>query len=270
MKREKPLAGGYINRVVLDTETLTVRKYYQMGNGVNLSPQLRFEAERESLETYPFAPELINYDDQSIEMSFVVGESFLDSLYPKLDYNCQHQVAETAGKTLAAIHNEAQASVVPVFHTAHWQHCLELVEQTQLQLTSVDIDPESLSEYLYTSYDPDEIEARGLVWTHGDYWFNNLIGEIDNTGFRLGGVIDWELAQWHTPYRDFGSVLVSIEQPHPNSQVAFWRGYGYHPQRALQQHFASLKILEWIQADSEFNPQSPFYSQKINFIKNLG
>jgi aminoglycoside phosphotransferase (APT) family kinase protein len=121
-------------------------------------------------------------------------------------------------------------------------------------------------------YEKKEIEKHGQVWTHGDYWLSNYVGKRVGDNFELEAVIDWETAKLTTPYEDFATVLMSIEQTHPNSSAFFWHGYGIKPIHTLQQHFAVLKTLEWMRADKEAQEDqftSPFYATKIQMLKRL-
>lgn len=262
------LKGGTLNPIFFHEEKGVVTKGYETGNGVVRDPHTRRLSEIISLKTIRFAPSYLGQTEATIFMSFVNGEKSLDEAVHIFPEPLRYAIFQTAGETLKEIHRTHQKAVPHSYHEAHTRYFCDLVNATKERLNLVGIPFSDLLSFLLQSYDPEEVNKRGIVWTHGDYWLNNLIGEEHAHKFTLNGVIDWELAGYASPYKDFSLVKMSIEDVHEGSSAPFWQGYGSQPQKKLQTHFAIMKTLEWIAGEPKENPlNSSFYEQKFKMIR---
>lgn len=258
------LRGGLINKVTLDPGTGLVTKTFQQGNGIEVLPRTRLLAESRSLRTMLVAPDLRGLTRQSITMTFVDGEKQLDEEVKEYSEHRKNSVFNIAGQTLASIHDRVCTSVNG-YSAGHQHRVQSLLNKTGNALKDNGINTEHLAMFLTDSYNEREIERRGLVWTHGDYWLNNVIGTPNNGSFSVNGVIDWELAKLDTPYEDFAVVEMSIEDLHQGSSTPFWIGYGETPDAGLKRHYAIVKTMDWMTQDQNFD--TDFYQTKFDVIK---
>lgn len=203
-------------------------------------------------------------------MEYLYGETGLDETVSYLPESCQTEIYHTAGQVLQEVHSHLRGRCngrdvsQQLFHRS-----LVSLNEVKDILTSQGIITNKVIDYLHSNLPgvKDKVSKRGLSWTQGDYWLNNLIGRIRDRHFSLSGVIDWELASYTTPYVDYASVFLSIEMPHPESSGPFWKGYGNTPDHPTIRYFAITKILDWLSHDPEADLNSHFYFDKINFMR---
>lgn len=258
--------GGTTNHIYLAGNE-HVKKDFVFGNGVNKSIAQRLVSEYWSMKLVDISPQFAGVEGQSLFMSYIDGENQLDKAIISYPESASFLIYKLAGESLKKIHEVIRIKSGN-YHKRHLKKCLESVSAAQGILLSKGINALSVYESLFHSYSEKEIDKLGLVWTHGDYWLNNLIGRRENGSFRLSGIIDWELAGLGSPYEDFAIVKMSIEDVHPESSSPFWDGYGHKPASDLQRHFAILKTLEWMNAEPEDNDlDSPFYLRKLQMIR---
>ncbi len=262
--------GGTVNS--LFRVNGTVIKQFNNGNGVAIPKSQRLASEHYSMKNIDVAPKFKGYVGQGLAMSYVDGEYQLDDAIDTFPERLRSEINQDAGETLSQIHRYMHAPLPVNYHKLHFQRIYSFLERTQPYLQTLGIDTLCLLEGLTESYNYKEIEQRGVNWTHGDYWLANYIGKRSNGNFQLQSVIDWETAKQTTPYEDFAVVRMSIEQAHPESREPFWKGYGVEPLRELQNHYAALKTLEWMQSDEEgiqSDFSTTFYQPKIDLLRTL-
>ena len=264
------LNGGTTNHLTLDTQARVVHKQFVEGNAVSRDPAQRVIAEWWSMKMVGFSPQHKGSLPNGISMGFVEGEKHLQDAVDTYPDHVQQMVYRQAGDTLAQIHSVIHAPVTRTYHENHKQKIYSLLQKNTPALIRKGFDPMALLDYFEQSYDPQEVEKKGLVWTHGDYWLNNFIGQRTNNHFQFNGVIDWELAGMGSPYEDFAIVEMSIEREHPESKVPFWKGYGEAPEPTLQRHFSAVKILDWMAADDPMTNgdySSSWYQEKFALLR---
>lgn len=263
------LGGGTVNTVTLDTNTGIVSKSFNNGNGIARSPKHRLQAEIYSLKKIPVAPNFLGCNSTTVHMQHLIGENNLDVVTQNKSESARNNIYRTAGISLAKIHScnrqvchEGQVGI-------HKSMAVNNIIKVNGRLAEKGISTLQVIDYLNGGERRAEGCAKktGLAWTYGDYWLNNLIGEISRGGFKLNGVIDWELAQVDTPFVDYAVAYLSIERMYPESSKPFWKGYGFTPDEKTKKYFAVMKTLQWIAADPQGDLNSDFYKDKIDFIK---
>lgn len=262
------LKGGTTNRLMFDPLNSVVIKQFASGNGLVQSMETRLQAERWSMQHIPFAPSYKGGGGSTLIMSFVDGEADIDDQIDGLPEHTQHVIYFKAGMVLANTHKTLQLSVPHGYHDVHMRRMSSLICDANYVLYKNRVDVMDLLTFMYDSYHRDEIEKRGFVWNHGDYWLANVIGQRRNGSFDVSSVVDWETAGVKSPYDDFAIVEMSVERMHTGAVDSFWKGYGSKPDRALQRHFSILKTLEWISGEDASNEfQSKFYQDKFLMMR---
>ena len=204
-------------------------------------------------------------------MTLLDGENHLDAIVDDELESIRVQIYRTAGKSLSVIHRHFQEPATSDVINVHLASAHKNLQDISARLCDKNIPTIDVIEYLQNNKVRvnHEIIRRGLTWTHGDFWLNNLIGRIRGKNFKLTGVIDWELSRIDTPYVDFAIVQMSLEIPHQESSKHFWKGYGSVPDIRTQNYFSVLKTIDWIAADPSSDLESDFYTQKLNFLKRM-
>lgn len=264
------LRGGTLNHIFLNPNKEIVKKEFSYGNGIETSISKRLVSEYWSMKLMDISPVFHGTDSASIFMSYIDGEKELDHAIYNYPESVADMVYRQAGEMLRRIHTVIHADS-SYYHLEHRKKINNAIIRSQDILHRKGVNPITLRTSLFNSYSEKEIERTGLVWTHGDYWLNNLIGRRMNNHFRLEGIIDWESAGLGSPYEDFAIVKMSIEDEHEGSSGPFWKGYGYKPIPDLQRHYSILKTLEWMIADgpeTNGNYDTPFYRKKLEMIRN--
>ncbi|OGG15727.1 hypothetical protein A3D77_01740 [Candidatus Gottesmanbacteria bacterium RIFCSPHIGHO2_02_FULL_39_11] len=263
---------GTTNTVEHNKETGKVKKTFYEGNGIGRPLFNRVIAEAQSMKMIQLTPELFDFTDRTITMSYLEGEKQIDNFVDQYPECLQQSVYTEAGKALRVFHNSIRRKLPESYHDSHAWKTYQFLGKNSEALTRHGINPITFLSFLEDSYCEEEVEKSGLTWTHGDYWLNNLIGKQNGTKFDPTGVIDWELAGMGSPYEDFAVVRVSIEDTHPNSSESFWKGYADKPSKRLIQHFAFVKVLDWmIHDDPALNGDysSDFYQNIFAKIKEI-
>lgn len=271
MNKTIELTGGTTNKIYFEPSSGVVTKTFETGNGIGIPDTTRIQIEKHSLVHVPHAPRYLGSTPTSISMSYVDGERQLDKAVYTYPEGTQQHVFHRAGEILAEIHGLDRYPLND-FHQKHIQRVSNLVLRNKDNLTSKNINPYNLFNGLKETYNPEEIDKHGLVWKHGDYWLNNLMGRRVNGHYQIDGVIDWEIAGVGSPYEDFAIVQMSIEDPHPDAVTPFWKGYGIKPSDKLKDHFAVVKTLEWMLFENDEtsgNFESSFYKPKIELMRGL-
>lgn len=261
-----PLEGGFNQTVSYEPESHLVIKTFDHEDP-SRPMRLRMLAEIWALQHVPVAPELKGVNERQIYMTFAEGTRSLDAETVEMPERLQFSVFHTAGETLAEVHNRARWDASD-YHAAHMDRVNGNLEAAAEALIRKGIDPQRVYDYLNYSYQMDEVERHGLVWTHRDFWLNNLIGRPGKDSFELSNVIDWEMAGVGSPYEDFGMVEVAMERRFPDNAHYFWEGYGFNPDPDLKRHFAMARTLEWVAAEPADNDlSSDFYADKLAMIR---
>ena len=263
------LQGDTVNSVSLNHYSGIVTKSFRSGNGIHRLASDRLVAEITSLQRIPIAPTFVGSSDSQVHMKMLSGENHLDAIVDHEPEQVRAQIYQTAGKSLSTIHQHFRQKATGDVVAGHLVTANKNLQAIASKLCLKDIPTLDAINYLQgnLSRSTQEVAKIGLTWTHGDFWLNNLIGQIRDKKFSLTGVIDWELAKVDTPYADFAIVQMSLEVPHPDSSKHFWHGYGQHPDKKTKNYFSVMKLFEWIAADPEGNLDSEFYQPKIDFLR---
>lgn len=270
MTIKKDAIGGTVNSVRYHSDLGLVEKGYQNGNGITSPQDLRKRAESYSLKNIPIAPEFVgDGDGVGIIMRMLEGESQLDLCVKNISEGKRDAVWHEAGNALRVIHDQFKSDLYPPFN----KDVLLKSSSGKLQKISAGlirngVNTIEIVEYLERNFErvSREVKKTGTVWTHGDYWLNNLLGSFSGSDFKVSGVIDWELASTNSPYVDFAVAYMSIIRQHPGSEKEFWKGYGRKPDFATVQYFSILKMIEWMYSDDS-DYSSSFYSDKFKLLK---
>lgn len=263
------LGGGTVNQVFFDHSTGVVTKSFRTGNGISIHAGQRLTAEVFALSSIPIAPVFLGRNCTSVYMSHLDGEKHLDSAVAVESESTRVNVYQTAGATLSQIHNCCRQPIPSGHFLGHLSAAVKNLDAAAPRLSQYGINTLDVIDYLHNHHArvTQEVNRHGLTWTHGDFWLNNLIGQLKNGVFRLNGVIDWELGKVDTPYVDFAIALLSVEMPHPESSQHLWKSYGLTPDVRTKNFFAVMKVLDWVAADPHSGLESDFYQPKIDFIR---
>ena len=257
---------GYTNRLLLNPDG-TITKLFEDNGVTKRSSKVRQDMESFALKNIAFSPHLLKEVPHAITMTRLEGETGMDGFLPQLPEATQFSIFESAGRALRFVHQEYQTqNSVELYLNRLVNDCMCRVPLVENGLLRNDIDPNDLQNYLSRSVDINEIKRCGITVIHGDYWLNNIIGKI-NSKFCLTGIIDWEMGGTGSPYQDFALVALSMEQLHPVSREAFWRGYGLIPDEDMKQYFSIRQILIWMSEDLQADFSSEFYKDKLELIR---
>jgi aminoglycoside phosphotransferase (APT) family kinase protein len=118
-------------------------------------------------------------------------------------------LAESLALFLAALH-AVPAVEVPMLRSRNAEQRMEKEREVRDDVLPVlrqrfTADEFALAEAWWERYvsDPQMMTYEPVV-THGDLWWANFL--VDESGSRLTGVLDWELASIADPARDFGGL----------------------------------------------------------------
>lgn len=258
--------SGYTNRLSENSDG-TITKFFR-DEGVTSRPaHQRQLAELHALGTFPLSPDLIDIKNGAVTMTTVAGERELDSLIDQLPASLQASIFSAVGVTLALIHNQYRQPITEKYLQGMVADSILRVEQITGVLESLSISPVHLQKYFQDPPKVQEIKRAGLAVTHGDYWLNNIIGQIHGQKFNVSGIIDWEMSQIASPYCDLASVELSVLAYHPLANGQFWKGYCLIPQPEVLRYFCLRQIVTWISEDQRPNFNSSFYKGKIDLLK---
>ncbi|MBI5613592.1 aminoglycoside phosphotransferase family protein [Candidatus Gottesmanbacteria bacterium] len=266
----REIEGGYINHASLVQVGVVSKKFSTIST--ESEKNTRLKAERFALKNIPLAPAYFGQQNDELFMSFVEGEHRLDSQLRNswnLSYKLRDQMFHSIGDTLQKIHSFRRFSM-DGYHESHDKDISSEILHASDRLTRIFIDPNILLRGMRELYNESEVEKRGLVFTHGDYWLNNIYGKVRENAFVCSGVIDWEFSGVDSPYRDFGMIKMSMEDRFVDAGDAFWAGYGSKPEVGLQTHYAAQIMVKWMISEKEaIDFSSDFYLPKVEFLQGL-
>lgn len=264
----KEFDGGFVNHAALHDNGIVIKSFREL-DGVSVNQKI--QAEYTALRRVPIAPTFFDQEDNTICMSLVEGEQTLDTqLYSSLATPTilTEEIGYRGGQALASIHNVYRTDLPEGYRDQHFSWIEQQFQLLQSVLERESIDVSKLGLRLVESYDRREMDRQGTVYAHGDYWLNNVIGRIYGNSFTIEGVIDWEKSGIATPYRDYGIVLLNIEQRFPGLSEPFWKGYGAKPVQQSQEHYALLFVLDWIRMGKpDYDFSTSFSQDLLNFLK---
>jgi aminoglycoside phosphotransferase len=257
---------GHNNNLFLNKDG-TVTKVFN-NNGIITTPAfLRMHAEISGLQKVLIAPNIVNITGNTVTMTHIPGEKNMDAHIDQMPETLQVSLFESAGKALKYIHDQNRTECPPDYIQKLQNEMITLTKRSVLKLDQLGIKPDQLKTYILGNCNDAEIVRRGLSLTHGDYWLNNIMAKMNHKSISVSGVIDWELAQKASPYRDFAGVALSIIDYHPFAAESFWKGYGEKPDKDVVQYFCMGQILNWINVDQQPDFNSSFYKNKILKMK---
>lgn len=257
---------GYTNKLRQNADG-TITKFFR-DDGVTSRPaSLRQRSESQILRILPNTPNLVYETANSITMSRVEGESNLDNIITQMPECLQLSAFESVGRTLSYVHGQYRGAVTEEYIRKVIFDSASRVGRITRILDELGIESTLLLNYFCNSLNKNEIMKLGLTITHGDYWLNNIIGQIRNGAFNVSGIVDWEMGGISSPYNDFASVQMSIFDYHQQSKNSFWKGYGFRPDEGTLKYFCLRQIVVWISEDGNPNFSSDFYKPKIDLLR---
>lgn len=259
---------GYTNKLQENNDG-SITKFFSDDGVISRSALIRLNTEKQILKLVPLAPNLISETSNSLTISTIEGERNLDRSVDQMQEGLQLSLFESIGESLAFLHDRYRNSVSENYINSVICDAYLTVKATSRILEQLGIDTELLSLYFCNSINLSEVKKLGVVITHGDYWLNNIIGQVRRNRFTVAGVVDWEMGGIASPYCDFANVYLSIFNYHPLATETFWNGYGFKPDGSTLAYFCAKQIVTWINEDKSPDFSSNFYLSKLEFLRRL-
>lgn len=257
--------SGFTNKLRLNPDN-TITKFFVNDNVTYRPAILRQFNESSSLRTFPFSPKVLAERPNEIRMTKINGETNLNDKVSCMNESLQVSLFKSAGEMLRFIHDYKKSKMPDFYVDRLLRDTLGRIDRVGQKLEMYSINPANLKSYFWNNCNKELIEKEGFGLIHGDYWLNNIIGEISRD-FKLSGVIDWEMGGFDSSYSDFAVVDLSIEEVHPISIDSFWRGYGKKPDPFTKRYFSLRQIVLWISDDVNPNLESDFYKSKLDLLR---